>query len=404
MGGAIVILRHYLAPPTVGFPNPESGYDVAMFTLNLQLAENPSTSLLAAIGELSTKALKGGAFMAWATSRGIDLITKDTRFSEFLKRGSFDLIVGTDSITNSTALEKIKELSESTPTLTTRLLVHNEPRLFHPKLLWFSYADGSIALLVGSGNLTDAGLRSNWEAFAKLTLESSEAYATVQELVAWRATYGHLLHLPHSSEAAIAVEQNKFSGELLRNITRQPKNPESKEPKEAETAADLDSRDDIWLCSELAKSRKNSAGESMFSQSSFPRSVFEKFFSFEPGGMDILLYHVDSTGSVGDLESRRGREKPASSNYYFELGSVQGEPYPKNGRPVALFRRLPTGEFLYEVLLPGHEGYDKVNLMLKMGAIPERKYALRRDYFRANDIRMAWPECPLLEAQLQNEY
>jgi YaaC-like Protein len=108
--------------------------------------------------------LRGGAAFGFATRDGVQLLFGNREFRQFLEAtDGFELVVGIDAITNIAALDKISALA--TQGLRARAFWHQrQPLLFHPKVSWFRRVRG-MTLVVGSGNLTPGGLRSNWEAF-----------------------------------------------------------------------------------------------------------------------------------------------------------------------------------------------------------------------------------------------
>ena len=120
-------------------------------------------------------AISGGGAYAFASRDGIKLLMEDDNFKEFLNNGSFTLIVGMDDITNVYAIDMLKRMKEKYGNnLTIKAYIHNSKgSTFHPKYSWFETKDGGI-LVIGSGNLTQRGLRQNREAYAIERLSKNE--------------------------------------------------------------------------------------------------------------------------------------------------------------------------------------------------------------------------------------
>lgn len=118
------------------------------------------------LNEASRSKSGAGAF-AFASKDGIDLLFGDAAFSDFLSSGSFTLIVGLDSITNTAAINELRKLkSVYRPNLVVKAFINSLPgSTFHPKFTWFEQ-EGSAVAIVGSGNLTHGGLRNNREAYS----------------------------------------------------------------------------------------------------------------------------------------------------------------------------------------------------------------------------------------------
>ncbi|TPI28464.1 hypothetical protein FJW08_20525 [Mesorhizobium sp. B3-2-1] len=94
-----------------------------------------------------------------------------TGLAAFSARSSAELIVGIDH--KGTTTEGLRELLDATAFPGRVLVVHNRLRFtFHPKVYLFKSATRAEAV-VGSGNLTEGGLFTNYEAGIKLSLDRS---------------------------------------------------------------------------------------------------------------------------------------------------------------------------------------------------------------------------------------
>lgn len=356
-------------------------------TTHFQVPGNVSSSLLQALTGASASALSGGAVFAWATSHGIRALSQSPDFEEFLANHPFDLIVGTDSITDEKAVKALIELSAQFSKLSVRALLNNDRGLFHPKLAWFE-TERSIRLIVGSGNLTRGGLLSNWEAFTSSEFELDQRENFFASISDW---------LESAEPGLVSIDDERVLARVRSNSgdERTIKRIPTARPEPSLAVPDYTG----WLVAELNKSRKDRDGRSMFSQASFDQTTFQNFFDYSGGEVDILLYPVEDNGALGPLESRKGRYKAASVNYYLELSAAKGLPYPTSGRPVAVFGRLVGGGYTYKVFRPGETGHTKLASWLQTAAPVAAPARMRRTIVTTEELQAVWPANPLLVAE-----
>lgn len=347
-----------------------------------------NTTLLQALTDAAIDSTSGGAVFAWATVPGLNALFGNPDFESFVKRRQFSLIVGTDSITDTRAIERLVTLQETYPLLEVHALVNDEQSLFHPKLAWF-VDGGAMTLILGSGNLTRGGLLGNWEAFT-VTQHPTEDLPEFQlSIDDWLEDIDPGL-LPLSDPRVLHRVAGNSGDE--RSVKRPAPRPEP--------VTVLENKDYTgWLVAELNKGRNTAAGATGFSQASFDTETFKKFFDYAGGEVDVVLWPVHVDGSLGALESRKGRYKTASVNYYFELGAAHGLPYPAVSRPIATFGRLAAGGYTYRVVLPGQPGHEELETWLAANAPAARPTFMRRAVLTTDQLRDAWAANPILIAQ-----
>lgn len=322
---------------------------------------------------------------AWATSAGAKMLLESPDFEPLLTNGSFRLVVGTDSITDTQAIDRLDSLQNTFAGLEVEAVVNDSRSLFHPKMAWF-LGETSLSVVVGSGNLTRGGLLGSWEAFGVLEFPISYVDDLEASIDDWLSEVSPGLLGLQDARVLERVAENKGY-----EVPTKPKSAShSTLPPEDEV--------DAWLIAELNKSRKNALGESMFSQASFDKGTFASFFDFSGSEVDIILFPVDAAGEVGSLESRKGRFKANSVNYYFELGMVQGVPYPTSGRPIAVFGRLSGGGYMYTVVLEGDPGHGDLSRWLDVNAKPPNASHMSRAVVSTAAMRAAWPGSPMFKA------
>lgn len=347
----------------------------------LQDAGSDSGYLLEALVAASQDARGGGGIFAWTNSAGLIALFESRDFARLLRRFGYDLIVGIDSITNEKAIEALQEATERYRKLKVRVFVHDQRPIFHPKLSWFVF-DGGVKLVVGSGNLTMGGLKSNWEAFTVITLAPPKSDQILDQIAAWTSQWSDCLRTLDDPEVQSLAARNTGTERTFRR----------QRGRRRERAPRATAESTLLLVAEIPKSSDRA------SQANFTLDNYEHFFGAQLGSTrQILLYHVKSDGGLDPVESRPSVQR-RSRNYSFELNALKGLP-PDAGRAIGVFLRLETGLFLYVILVPSSAGYDEVSSYLDTHATGPASQ-LRR--FRTEDIqslRHAWPDAPLWRAE-----
>lgn len=368
--------------------------------------------------------LQGASAYAFATKDGIDLLFNDDNFIDFLKVGKYTLIVGTDDITNENAIHSLRELKKHySPNLTIKAYIHNgKGSTFHPKYSWFKKDNGG-SIVLGSGNLTQKGLRRNREAYMVTNCNESEINDVILK---WDNWYNHSKPFLFDVEDDIVIQKAKLNtkkivavGKIKKDIEsikpddelseiykQQPKDKKSKTlkrsiklddktPAETEspststiTDEEIDIDASYWNLDEdskvlIAEIPKNG---DRFKQVNFSKDIFENFFGAtcgENGAYRVLLKNVRDDGTMGDTEIRPS-VSVASHNYRFELDALTGLTYPVGtNRPIAIFAKISNRDFLYMLLMPEHDYYSNVKNLLDK---TENSNRVRRIEFIAKDI------------------
>ena len=384
-------------------------------------------------------AISGAGAYAFATKDGVNLLLADENFKTFMESGTYTLVVGTDDITNEHAINALIELKKKYGShLKVKAYVHNaKGSTFHPKFSWFKKADGGV-LVLGSGNLTQKGLRHNREAYNVVCYDDQGISDIMAE---WDRWYSHSepflfdiedpivmakakqntekIRAVSSAKASVARTPKSESGEIkLSDIYKnQPKNqsvvkkkPESITPTGEEdtkpedsvpvviTDEDVDIDAAYWtitldtsvLIAEIPNNNKR------WSQANFSKGTFENYFGAtcgENGTYRILLKHVNSDGSMCKTEARPS-VSVASRNYRFELDAAKGLAYPTGReRPIGIFAKVSCRDFVYTLLMPGQPAYDDVMSFLAKSQAPSR--LMRRISYTARDVLDAVPALPI---------
>lgn len=309
-----------------------------------------SDSLLDSILEATSKASGGSGFFSWVTAYGVNLLMEDSDFLEFLESSEFDLVVGVDTITTPAALQKLGQLSATHPNLKTSVFMHDRNgALFHPKACWFRRGTRAT-LIVGSGNLTGGGLKTNWEAFSVETLSASEASRTAKLWQDWKSFHHARLFALDHPDAVRRAKQNE------RVIIRAKR---SRRPAERALVADLDfpstivaPTDEVFVGEVPGKTNKR------WNQVNVRKTDYFDYFGAKKGQKRrVLFQHVDASGKLSALEGRQ-LVIVKSQNYRFEVTAAAHLPYPTTGgKPILVCVRAAGGVFRYSLLMPGDATY-----------------------------------------------
>lgn len=349
--------------------------------------------------EKSNNAIYGGAAYAFVSREGVEILLEDDIFKKFLQQGKFQLIVGTDDITNIKTLEELKKIkNEYDDNITIKAYIHdNKCSIFHPKLMWFKYKKGG-SIVIGSGNLTLKGLRHNRETNVVVDCDEEQILSIINKWDNWlkhsqdflfdienelvyKVLFGNMVISNNIYSKKVKKNEILNSKEVNELIDLYKSQPRNKLFKRAEsTKQELPDKNNI-LEKILLNSSKNedsywefSGNEDMliaeipksgnrWKQANFDKDTFEKFFGAtcgENGSFRIILQSVDSDGNLGPAETRPS-VSVASRNYRFELDAATGLEYPEEGkRPIAIFIKKAPRDFMYELLMPGHAAYTDV--------------------------------------------
>lgn len=333
----------------------------------------------------ASEAVAGGGIFAWTNAAGASALIDDNVFKEFLDRGSFDLVVGVDSITDPPALYFLADRSE-TSSLETSAFLNDSPGMFHPKLAWFLGPDQHMTLIVGSANLTMGGLKNNWEAFSVVQLDPDEADALILQLAKWREDNEQRLRHVLDHEVLELAERNAAVNRAMRRGGSVPPEPPTPPSNVMEV-----------LVAEIPKSGNR------WAQANFDRDNYVNFFGAVVGGTRrIFLQHVADDRTLGPLESRPSVEVE-SQNYRFELEAARGRDYPETGRPIGVFIKTAEESFIYHLTMPGDPGYAELEEFLEGRATRQRETSMARVRATVGELKAAWPDSPLWDVDLGGE-
>ena len=364
--------------------------------------------------------------VAWAKRSGIRLIENDLRAFRGGTR-SLRLLVGVDQHGGT-----IEGLDLARVLFTEARVYHDAnsrpPRTFHPKL-YVVEAPQRARAIIGSGNLTAGGLRTNYELAFRLDLDLSDpAESTVlEDLRAWfnarwlqpeatvRLTTTSIQALISDPDVAVVPEKwgpPRSSSEQGGSRGKKPKPlfravrglaaPEKQahvDPADQIDSAPPDERieapflgdDSLVLVAGLPKDRPGQAG--------FNRLLANQFFGVFKNGDPITVQAAKRNGSVGPPEiSKYVNPTDSNGNNRFEMRDPEGRTRIPGTFPILLVHRVGPGLFRYFYVLPGDSGYRAMDRERRRreGVGTSFKPETKRVYLTLGEVRTGWPSCPLV--------
>jgi hypothetical protein len=343
--------------------------------------------------DVSDGALSGGGVFAFATKRGVERFFAVPNIRRMLENGArFDLVVGTDAITNAEALVCIEEHVRRFANLHAWAFVHDAPTTFHPKYCWFAQQD-ELSLVVGSGNLTSSGIGNdpgppqrmgNWEALSVRSLRGVNAdgvHAVISRWLTDSRDGGLLLQLSHPRvlERAVANSRVKY----VSPHTRQRRGARAPEPVEAQPQA-ADAQTEVMI----REIPQNRSGQADISQRGLA------FFGFAGQQRKVLIQNVSLNNEL-DVPVERLIFVNASQNYRIEIREVAELPYtiaPDDGRMVLVAIKLDENAYRYTVVPVDSPHYAALSAILR--PIPAGRRLMRTAFVNAAELRAQWPAAP----------
>ena len=107
-----------------------------------------SMKLGEALIDASKIGIEGAGAFAFVEENGINLFLEDPAFIAYISKYKFQLIIGTDSITDPKAVKKLRDYCQKHKNLNVYAYIHDSRKyLFHPKICWFKTKNGGISAL-----------------------------------------------------------------------------------------------------------------------------------------------------------------------------------------------------------------------------------------------------------------
>jgi hypothetical protein len=297
--------------------------------------------------------------------------------------------------------------------------------LFHPKVIHLSRIDGSQLAYVGSANVTPAGFNGTnveagilldsrdgdpvailneiaasideWFAGAKVGVTNINGPATTQQLV----TAGILSVVrPPASNASAG---SSGGGQALQKMPLAPlvTFPSLSTANQANSTSGTTGQPSASGASTVAKGVAvqeiliAEIGQGVrWKQANFPKAIMQSYFGVNPTGNGFIdLIPVNANGTAAPPVSTQV-VNVKSQNYRLELGSVAGTAYPRNGRPIAVFRKKGATQFRYRVFFPGDPGHARLESALTQ-RYQGSAHHLKRITVDSPTLHSIWAACPV---------
>jgi len=354
--------------------------------------------------------------VAFASYGGVSALT------DYIKEGQqrgmkIKVILGVDQKgTSKEALEEVLKWG-----VDARVYHTDSRNIFHPKVYLFENVD-IFTLIVGSNNLTVPGLVQNVECsllikdiksnpvhrdfyeYWKAILDGTEVnlYPITQELIDQLFSDKIVLSEKERAERYDNGQDDTPKTSKKSSIFRKASIqsfPEGFRPKRHVRVKKASSKDakktvvkPLYVGEEVLIAEIG--GGTRWKQVNFPVNIFEDFFGAKRGNnnYNIQLMNIAKDGSLGDIEIRQA-VSVKSKNYRFEINCAETQKkYPGNDkRPIGLFVKLDSKEFIYQVLMPGDKCYTKIKDYL-MSESKNKKRELKRAIVHIEAIHAIYPE------------
>ncbi|MDT3252278.1 phospholipase D family protein [Serratia sp. root2] len=362
------------------------------------LIQNPNDSesvyLVDAILDACKGATRGAGSFAFMSKGGVKLLINDKIFTDFLGRSKFELIVGVDAITDTSAANELNLIRSKYENLSVKAYLPDSARtIFHPKFIWFEKDSGGV-IITGSGNLTAGGLRWNVEAFDVNELINSEFNKIKEKWGRFLVCEPEKFHDIDSQEVITLLERNSERKKILKSLTVKKESSASDTIDLNESVIDVDAIPNVVNTMDVLVAEIPKSG-SRWKQANFDAQNFINFFgaSTEKNNVRVYFFHVNDNGVIGEPEVRPA-VTVSSHNYRFELDAASDLPYPEDGRPLGIFVKIAVRTFLYMLLMPGVKEHEEMKKLLDE-AVPSPGKKMRRIIFLAHQVKKVWPESPL---------
>lgn len=359
--------------------------------------------------------------VAFASYGGVSALTKYIEEGK-AKGMKIKVVLGVDQ--KATSKEALEEVL--TWDVDARIYHTSSNNIFHPKVYLFENRD-IFTLIVGSNNLTVPGLVQNIECslLIKDTIDPSSVHDDFYRY--WKGildgTETHLYTLTKKliddlykdkiitseeqrsqryDDGTDKKEEKKKETVTFKKATIQkfpdgfrPKRlvkvkqvkTTKKEIKEIEKSVKIDT---AVLIAEIPK------GGSRWKQANFSKDVFQNFFGVLEGQKNqIKMTNIKKDGTLGKV-AKRVSVKVKSHNYRYELLCDETRlPYPSgNDRPIGIFVKVDDRNFLYQLLMPSDNAYDKIKgyLYMETDGKKRRDDGMRRHIADVEAIHALYPE------------
>lgn len=318
---------------------------------------------------------------AFVTARGVNLLFNQSEVKENLEKAKFHLIVGMDAITDTKAIEKLSALCLMYKNFSVQVFLPRSGGIFHPKFSWVKKGKTGV-VITGSGNLTNGGLKNNFEAFSVTQIDQPTMKVIENTWKKFLADNPDSLFTLDSGEVKEAAQQN----EKLKIATKKIRKSAGKK-MDADVISD---NGGAVFIEELTKGRGGK-------QRDVGKWAAENYFGTS---QKLFLTHINNQGLRADEETRKVSSK-GSVNFAIDLDASKGLK-PTNGHmPIAVFIRTSPQNFFYHIVTDGSEHYGVVSKYLNnsVGEVAAGKAKRLKKEIDIKKLREIWPTAPFWKVE-----
>ena len=293
---------------------------------------------------------------------------------------------------------------------------------FHPKVYLFERSSGAT-LFVGSNNLTDGGLYTNYEVTTRfdfsfpadtpeyeslleplsqlLNPEGGTVRPLDKDLIRQLIARGELLseaearrhtgkRTPGQSTGPVQVPASPFSAVTVPFAPPLPKELREKDEPSGPTESAPDN------APVLVRYIAGAGGRT--SQIHFSRRIAESFFGLRPGDTNTIdVQEVQPGEPPGRLEKDRPLVFSASNrNSKIEMEGLKyrlPSDYPTDWYAILIVQQVRPRRYRYMSLVPGDDGYAELSGHLDR--VPQRGRAFQEDTMTLDRLLEIWPSYPV---------
>lgn len=313
---------------------------------------------------------------AFVTARGINLLFEQDEVKANLKQAKIHLIIGMDAITDTKAVEKLSALCSEHKNFSVQAFLPNSGGIFHPKFSWIKKGKTGV-VITGSGNLTNGGLKNNFEAFSVAQIDQQTVKVVENIWEKFLSDNPDSLFDLDTKEVKEAAQQNAKYKKAIKKIR-----------KEAGKKVDsnvIPKTGGAVFIEELTKGRGGK-------QRDVGKWAAENYFGLN---QKLFLTHLNEKGERADEETRRISDK-SSSNWAFDLDASKGI-NPTNGHmPIAVFIRTSPQNFFYHIVSENSKHYKTVSNYLNKVAekVPAGRAKRLKEEMSIQKLQEIWPTAP----------
>lgn len=313
---------------------------------------------------------------AFVTARGVNLLFDQADVKANLEKVKIHLIIGMDAITDAKAIEKLSDLCSKFKNFSVQVFLPRSGGIFHPKFSWVKKGKAGV-VITGSGNLTNGGLKNNFEAFS-VTQIDQQAIKAIE--ISWNR------FLADNPDSLFPLDAEEVKEAALENAKIKKATKKIRKAAGKKVGVDvIPEKGSAVFIQELTKGRGTK-------QRDVGKWAAENYFG---RNQKLFLTHINAKGQRADEETRKISDK-SSSNWALDLAASEGLT-PINGHmPIAVFIRISPQNFFYHIVSEKSEHYNTVSSYLNktVGEVPVGKAKRLKKEMSIKELQKIWPTAP----------